>query len=191
MLCWGGDTGCKKADPEKGFSFRKSTRPAVSGKRSGHYLMRHFRNDQWGYEVEIPRTGFSVRTRDYNRKLPPRKFCHRLIVRHADGSRLVALQLWKNPLHLDLKEWFNRFVFELVSEQAHRTTAAVSDNIEDVLVFARGPSFQSPARRQAFLRLGPWMARLVCFNDDDPDGAAIFDHMLTTLDATEAAEVQP
>jgi hypothetical protein len=188
--------GCKRPDSAETLEAQKITKETGAHDPFAPHLMRHFRSAEWGYAVEIPRIGFRVRTRTYGRALPPRKFVHRLIVstrpqNGQKGRRLVKLQLWKNPLQLALEPWFARFAAGLVSDDAQRTTIRATRHETETMLFARGPSPQSPARRQAFFQLGDWMVRLVCLVDDDPAAAKIFDHMLATLRLTDPEEVRP
>ena len=135
------------------------------------------------------RHGVTVEAKHYDPTLPLKKFRHSIHLDTNDGTAVVV-DVWDNPTHRELHEWFNEYLSFLIDRETRISQLEVTRSKLQAILLEQPRSEQAISMAVAVFAQGDQIFRVTCI-DSDAEGSALprslFDSLLRDLEL----EVKP
>lgn len=130
------------------------------------------------------REGVGVDTKHFDPTLPLKKFRHSVHLVTNDGIA-VLIDIWDNPTHRELHEWFNEYLAFLIDGETRVSEREVTRQKLQAILLEQPRSEQAISMAVAVFAHGEQIFRVTCI-DSDADGSAVpralFESLLQDLE---------
>jgi hypothetical protein len=135
------------------------------------------------------REGVAVEAKHYDPSLPLKKFRHSVQLITNDGIAVV-IDVWDNPTHRELNEWFNEYLSFLIDGETRTSEREVTQQKLHAILLEQPRSEQAISMAVAVFAHREQIFRVTCI-DSDAEGSALPRSLFESLLSELELEVKP